>query len=381
VYDIKGDGKIALKGSYGRYAGAGSTSGGASGPVASNVNPASTRTCTYNAWTGQIPFLPGPGADGILFTNDDTGATFNGCSGGGTGTRRLSEDLDNSYTDELTAGIELGLNRDYLIRFNIVRKMDYQGNKTLDLAEPFSAYTDVRSGVDPGRDNIMNTADDGVVHVYSVPRTYPTFGVQNDLTVNRDKNEANSLYTGYEATLNKQFSNGWSFLAGYSASYRKQGIENPTNPNELLYNRITPSWDQGFRMNGTYELPWGFRYSATFNSQSGDWYGRTVQLRNALGSNVNVAVDRQVARYEWVKMWDNRISKTFRVGDRHSFEGTLDIFNTLNVNTVVSQVTAQVANGSRADYGFPLSGGGIDASAASSIIPARILRLGGRWRF
>ena len=134
-------------------------------------------------------------------------------------------------------------------------------------------------------------------------------------------------------------------------------------------------------MNGTYELPWGFRYAATFNSQSGDWYGRTVQLANALGTNINVQVERQVARYEWVQIWDNRISKTFQIGDRHSIEGTLDIFNTLNVNTVVSQVTQQVANGSRVDYGRPLSGGGIDASAASSIIPARILRLGARWRF
>jgi hypothetical protein len=351
--------------------------------VASNVNPASTRTCTYNNWLGQIPFNPGRGPDGILFTNDDTGATFNGCSGGGTGVRRLDPDLDNQYTDELTAGVEFGFKRDYLLRFNLVRKMDYGGSQTLDLSQPYSAWTDVRSGVDPGRDNVVGTADDGVVYVWSVPRTYPTFGQQNDLStnVNRDRNEGSSLYTGYEVTLNRQFSNKLSFLLGYSASYRKAGINDPENPNQAMYDRITPSWDQGFRMNGTYDLPFGFRYAATFNSQSGDWYGRTVQLRNALNSNVNVNVDRQVARYDWVRVWDNRFSKTFQVGDRHSIEGTLDIFNTLNVNTVVSQVTSQVAGGTKADYGFPLSGGGIDASAASSIIAPRILRLGARWRF
>jgi len=383
VYDLKGDGRIALKGSYGKYAGAGSTSGGASGPVASNVNPASTRTCTYNNWTGTIPFIPGVGADGILFTNDDTGALFNGCSGGGSGTRKLDPGLDNSYTDELTAGIELGFGRDFLGRFNVVRKMDYGGSKTIDVLLPYSAYTDVRSAVDPGRDNKPGTADDATIYAYSVPTSNPNRTVQNQLTVNldNDKNESASLYTGYEMTLNKQFSNKWSFLAGYSFSYRKAGIEHPTNPNQMLYNKISPSWDYGFRMNGTYELPYGFRYAATFNSQSGDWYGRTVSMVNALNSNVNVQVERQVGRYDWVKVWDNRLSKTFKLNDRHSVEGTLDIFNSLNVNTVVSQVTSQTAGAEKLDYGRPLSGGGIDASAASSIIAPRILRIGARWRF
>jgi hypothetical protein len=58
-----------------------------------------------------------------------------------------------------------------------------------------------------------------------------------------------------------------------------------------------------------------------------------------------------------------------------------DMFNTLNVNTVLNQITTQVANGTKADYGTPLAGGGIDASAASSIVAPRIFRLGARWRF
>jgi hypothetical protein len=380
VYDLKGDGKIALKASYGKYAGAGSTSGGASGPVASNVNPASTKTCTYNNWDGSIPYKVNPGADGLFGTSDDPNLA-SACSGGGSGIRRLDTNLDNQWTDEYTAGIELGLTRDYLIRFNVVRKMDYGGSKALDLAQPFAAWTDVRTGIDPGRDNIVGTADDGTVAVWSVPRTYPTFGQQNQLTTNVKEDEGNSLYTGYEATLNKQFANKWSFLAGYTASYAKRGVNLPENPNQLLYNRIAPQWDQSFRMNGTYDLPWGFRYSATFNAQSGDWYGRTVQLRNALNSTVSLSVEPQVGRYEWVKVWDNRVSKTFKLGDRNSIEGTFDLFNTMNVNTVLRQGTTQTAGASNATYGKPVSGGGIDASAASSIVAPRIFRLGARWRF
>src|SRR5205085_8371033 len=106
-----------------------------------------------------------------------------------------------------------------------------------------------------------------------------------------------------------------------------------------------------------------------------------VQIRNALNTNVNVLVEPHVARYDWVRLWDNRISKTIKVSEHESIEGTLDIFNTTNVNTVTTLVTTQVAGGSAADYGKPLAGGGIDASAASSIIAPRILRFGVRWRF
>ncbi len=366
VYDVKGDGKLALKASYGKYTGAGSS--GANGPVASSINPAATIQCTYNNWDGSIPYRP-------------VAANLAGSCTGGGGTQSIDPGARNYWTDEYTSGIEVGLSRNYLLRFNAVRKMDFGGSKTLDRAQPLSAYSDVRSGIDPGRDNKVGTSDDNVVYVWSVPRAYPTFGQVNQFTTNRGKNEGSSLYTGYDTTFNKQFADKWSFLAGLTLSYSKRGTIDALTPNNLVYGRLVPQWDSAFKMNGTYELPMGFRYAATFQAQSGDWYGRTVQLANALGTSVNVQVEQHVGRYQWVKLWDNRISKTVKINEHHSIEGTLDIFNTANVNTVVSQVTSQVANGSKADYGIPVAGSGIDASAASSIIAPRILRFAARWRF
>jgi len=366
VYDVNGNGRLAIKGSYGRYTGAGSQN--ANGPVASNVNPNASITCTYNNWNGVIPYTPNPA--------DLSGA----CTGGG-GTQRIDPNVDNYWTDEYTGGVEVGLRRDYLIRFNVVRKMDFGGTKTLDLAQPFESYSDVRTATDPGRDNKIGTADDKIMSVYSVNRNYPTFNQQNSLITARGDNEGTSLYTGYEATFNKQFSQGWSMLFGYMASFRKVGILDATNPNALLYPQFAPAWDYSFKANGTYDLPWGIRYAATFNAQSGDWYGRSVQITNALNSTVSLTVEPQVGRYGWVKVWDNRISKTFKLSEHQSIEGMFDVFNTLNVNTVLNQITSQVANGTKADYGTPLAGGGIDASAASSIVAPRIFRLGARWRF
>ena len=34
-------------------------------------------------------------------------------------------------------------------------------------------------------------------------------------------------------------------------------------------------------MNGQYDLPLGLRWAGTFSAQTGDWYRRTAQMRNA----------------------------------------------------------------------------------------------------
>lgn len=362
VYDVRGDGKLALKASYGRYAGGGSGTGTNPGPGASDVNPAQTTTRLYSNWDGRIPYVPVP-------------ANLASVSGGG-GNRRLDlATLDNPYMDEYTAGLELGLTRDYSFRFNVVRKMDYGGSKTLDLAQPFSAFTDVRYGVDPGRDNVAGTADDGQMQVWSVPRSYPTFGRIDQLIKNVDENEGNDLYTAYELTFNKQYAQGWSLLASYTADFAKIRNNEPQNPNQLLYNWQFPRWNDTVKINGTYNLPWGLSYGSTYSAQSGEYYGRFAQMRNALNALINVQVEGVAGRYNWVKLWDNRISRNFNIGDRHSIEAMLDLYNTLNSSVVLSQVTV---NGP--DYGKPVAQGG-GATQASAIIPARIFKLGVRWKF
>ena len=343
VYDVTGEGKLALKASYGRYS--------SGGPNASSVNPASSITKTYNNWDGTIPYVPRP---------QDLAST----SGGG-GIQTLDKNLDGSYTDEYTTGIEMGFNRDYSLRFNVVRKMDYGGSKVLDLAQPLSAYTDVRYAVDPGRDNIVGTADDRQMQAWSVPRTYPTFGQVINHTVQVAENEGNDLYTAYEVTFNKQYSDKWSLLVSYLGDFAKTRGNIPTTPNGLIYRWEYPTWNNTWKLSGQYDLPWGLMYSSAYLAQTGDYHGRSAQMRNALNSNVTLTVEGRVGRYDRVKLWDNRISKTFQMGDRHSIEGMFDLFNSLNSSVVTGQT-----NQNGPDYLKP-----------TSIISPRIFRLGVRWKF
>ena len=361
AYDVLGDGRLALKGSYGRYVAVGQGLNPSPGPTAASVNPATTIVKTYNSWDGSIPYVPVP-------------ANLGSTTGGG-GTQTLDPDLVAGVMNEFTAGAEFG-SRTYILRFNVVHKRDVGGSKTLDVAMPYEAYTDVRSAVDPGPDNITGTEDDGVMYAWSVPRTYPGFGQVNTFTTNVADGEGGAEYTGYEATFSKHYSRGWSLLVSGTADVAHVHSVDPQNPNQELYTWDFPKWSYGIKVNGTYNLPWGITYAATYSAQSGEYFTRSAQMRNALNSTVTVVVDGNAGRYDWVKIWDNRFSKKLVVGrNGQSLDLTLDIYNTMNSSVVLQQVNV---NGP--DYLKP-SAGSSSAATASAILPPRILRLGMRYSF
>ena len=90
---------------------------------------------------------------------------------------------------------------------------------------------------------------------------------------------------------------------------------------------------------------------------------------------VTIQVEGVAGRYDWVKLWDNRISRVFTVDDRNSIEAMFDLYNSLNSSVVLSKVTV---NGP--EFGKPVAQGG-GATQASAIVPARIFKLGVRWKF
>src|SRR4029079_10773005 len=88
---------------------------------------------------------------------------------GGAEPYSFDKTLRTSYMDEYATGLDIGFSRDYSLRVNVIRKFDFGGSKTVDVLLPYSAYTDVRSATDLGRDGKLGTSDDGVAYVWSVP--------------------------------------------------------------------------------------------------------------------------------------------------------------------------------------------------------------------
>jgi hypothetical protein len=360
VYDLTGQGRVALRGSYGRYVGGSSGASANPGPGADNINPNAIITRTYSNWDGSIPYVP-------------VAANLTSTSGGGT-QQTIASDLKGPYVDEYTAGVDVGLNRTMTIQFNYVHKRDGNGNKTINLALPYEAYTVVTNGVDPGPDNRTGTADDRTIQVYSVPRTFPTFGQNIEHTVQA---EGNNRYHAFGVTFNKQYADNWSLLFSFDTDYRDLRDNAPRNPNEALhgpqnggtgtgsYQFARPSWNYAMRLSGNYQLPWGVTFASSLLAQSGDYFFREVQIRNALGDNVAIRVDPQAGRYEWTKIWDNRFSKRLKTFGSQTLEGEVNVYNTLNLNTITAQ-----NNRIGATFLQP-----------TSILAARVFKLGVKYRF
>jgi hypothetical protein len=363
VYDLTGEGRMALRASYGRYVGGSSGVLGNPGPAAADVNPNEIITRTYSNWDGTIPYIPNP-------------ANLTSTSGGGTSSF-IDPSMKGPFVDEYTAGFDVGLSRTTTVQFNYVRKYDGRGNKVINGAIPFEAYTVTSTGIDPGRDNRAGTADDATLLLYSVPRALAGQTIEQLVQMTGD--ESKNKYDAFGVTFNKQYSNNWSFLTSFDASYRDLKDIAPRNPNEQLYGpsdfddvragqggyrQRDPEWSYAMRISGTYQLPWGLLYASSFTAQSGEWFGRDVQVRDANGANVTIRVETHAGRYDWVKLWDNRVSKRIRLGS-HTLEGMLDIFNTGNVNTITAQ-----RNVMGSAYLQP-----------TTIISPRVMRVSVRYRF
>lgn len=365
VYDITGEGRLALKASYGRYVGSDSNEGILPGTSAGSLNAARTTRWTYQ-WDGTIPFVPDAGPDGVFGNNDDPQLqAVRG--GGGEQTNFLADGLKAPWTEEYTAGIDIGISRDYSFRFNTVRKVDYRNQNTISPNLPFEAYTAVTSGVDPGRDNVTGTSDDGTLNVWAVPRNHPFFADPIRHRVQSLPNEGNDLYHGHEFTFNKQYSAGWSVMVTAGTSLRKTRANNPTDPNQEAYSYANKKnvWNKQVKINGIYELPFGFQYSATLLGQSENWYNREVRIRDANRRLITIEPETQVGRLPFVTIWDQRVSKEFQINDRHTIEANFDLFNSMNANSVTS---IRERHGSR--YLEP-----------TSILSPRVFRLSVKWKF
>ena len=152
------------------------------------------------------------------------------------------------------------------------------------------------------------------------------------------------------------------------AAARARGSPGTTTGNNYgvqSFQFAAPSWNHAMRLSGTYQLRWGITYASSFTAQSGDYFFREVQIRDAVNTNVAIRMESQAGRYGWTKLWDNRVSKRFKTWGSQSLEGEFNLFNTLNTNTITAQT-----NRNGATYLQP-----------TEILPARVFRLGVKYRF
>lgn len=196
-------------------------------------------------------------------------------------------------------------------------------------------------------------------------------------------------FNGIEATFTKRMADRWMLdmnyayndavenydgVAGYSGSF------DPTNLQ--IYNGQQYAQEAGgsgidnvfvnakhmFKVAGVFVAPWDIMLGATYQARSGYLFPQRVLSPNRPGGSgsVNLIFDPfGESRYDTFQMVDARVAKRFNFG-RRSIEGSLDIFNVGNVNTVLTRNLNQAAS---------------TANQVTGIVAPRVLRLGVRVMF
>ena len=174
-----------------------------------------------------------------------------------------------------------------------------------------------RTGVDPGRDNIVGTADDGIVEVWSVPRTYPTFGQVQPLTIEHRAGRRRRQVTGRSRRRrSKRYSNRagrcWRRTRSIAATCETTSAD--PNPNHgALQLAELPQTLPGRAAERHLRAAVEDAGRVDVHRPAGRVLPAIVQVRNALNQLVNVIVEGQAGRYDWVKLIDLRLAKTVQV--------------------------------------------------------------------
>ena len=271
------------------------------------------------------------------------------------------DDLKAPYMDEILAGVEHELVKDFKLGFqfvwkqnkNIVEDLDinngYETNKTLDNGEPvWLPY----SFTDPGWDGKWGTGDDQQLTVYGLNEDAPIptwFGA--------NPAQAKRKYWAAALTFDKRMSNKWqlkgsilysSFKGNAEATYSPTEGESAMfdNPNTLIngYGALWFDRPLQIKIMGTYILPYDFIFSTYIVHQSGSPWARTISrvyFPSDFGAQSSyVAVNAETPGNQRNRSYTNmdlRLEKSFSVGAGAKVNIYMDVFNVagysgINVN-------------------------------------------------
>jgi len=348
-YDLFGNGKTAVKGSYGKFAWNPSTG------IASDANPNVTPTYTFR-WDGTLPITQ----NYILNVRPAFQSQSVPTS------QVIDPNLTNSWTDEYTAGLDQEVIQDFGVRVNYVRKLEKNPYANVNLSRTIQYYTPV-TRVDIGRDGVSGTSDDQNITVYNLGTQF--LGLSNTMTTNFPG--YGSHYSTFEVIATKRMSHNWMAMVSYDKTKRNLRQDVTFDPNTLAWggNRDAHIWDWQLKTVFQYTLPYGINFVTTYNAQKGETFGRTVTVTGLNQGNLTATVEPQGKNfYPASKLWNLRAEKKFRITEDQSIEGMFDLFNIQNLNTVSSWTTA-----SNQPYLF--------TNQIGAVINPRIFRLGVRYNF
>ena len=343
-YDLTGDGQTALKASYSRY--------GLQVGIdrVQNVNSLSngSRDCP---WTD-------PNGDGRFQASEVNVAQCPAFSGG-VNTFYDPNGVDWPYSDEVTAGIERQIMRDMRLGVMFYYRTNRAQLGQRNIAVPTSSYTPFTVTIPNGPGGTLASPKPMTVTVYNLAASLVS--AQNNIRDNDPYLDTD--YRGVEFTAAKRFSRNWQMVGGFTVGKNEGGPPAPTSftnfadlndPNVTLYPKgiIGNDSKYGFRLSGSYHLPYEVTLAGSVISNTGYPYVSTFSVSRALAATAGVSLTRASQtvflsnrgdeRFPNVTSVDIRLSRAFRFGQRRIVP-QVDFFNIGNASPIVA-LTSSVGN-------------------------------------
>jgi len=336
AYDLSGDGKTVLKGTYGIYIHEWPTNFNVGFASTYNQNSITTTTYRWRDLDGNTDYTPG---ESNLST---TGPDF--ISIAGATNTYPNPNLKQIHTHEATASVERELWKGVSLRGLYVYKRVVGLLSTVNTARPYGVYDQVFTRRDPGPDGALDTADDGELttfYDYNPAYRGTTFVSNTQVNATRGRDD---WYHNVDISLNKRQSGGrvYAYTALLLTKYHQwlaSAVESPNDSLNALNEQLEVAWRTAFG----FDAPFGFNLSVINQTYSGMPGQRTYLFRatdpaggRALPSSTG-GLTLRVGPYGEVQgpirsLTNFRASRVFRLDGGRTFRAQVDFFNLFNSN-------------------------------------------------
>jgi hypothetical protein len=269
AYDLTGNGKTVIKGTYADYQGA--------GPSAAPYSLAGVTTTTYRFHDLNKDGKYQPGEVDL----SSSGPDFLSITGNGVSTNIFNPDLKRTHEREFTGVFDREIMANMAAHVVYVFRQPMGTNQTVNVLRPYSAFNIPIQRRDPGPDGNINTADDGpMVTIWDYDAAYRGGAFVGNEVLNRPDSRSNHFHT-LELTLARRASARWSAQTSYLITKNyvyALGIS--TSPNDDYY-PIDKTLNWVYKVNGSYTFPKDIVFSGLFDVQPGVRGQRTYIFRAA----------------------------------------------------------------------------------------------------
>jgi hypothetical protein len=320
AYDLRGDGKTVVKGSWGKY----NHSPGDAFADAYNKNTISTTTYRWSDPNRNGDYDPG---EVNLDTNSSdfvaiTAATNN----------LLPVDLKDPRTYQATVSVDRELMANFGARLSYIFVRQADQYQTINVLRPYEAYDVQIARQDPGQDGLPGTGDDGgAVTVYDYPAAYRGSNFVGNRRVTAPDNRDNKLHT-IEGVFTKRMIGRWGMLAAVAASKNDRYLDGiATTPNQDYFPKDT-TWDWQLKLTGNYELPLKINTSASWTLYNGLKGARTFIFTGIpSASTVTLRLDEYGSHQGPIRdLLNVRFARDFSMRGSSRLRASVELLNATN---------------------------------------------------